>query len=407
MVKLSFYNNKKWLLCGVVILILITSLISLHYYLLPNRSEVMADLDVLGFTTSGQISIFPAAGRSFTIYENNFSVNIPCEDSIIQSLQVIQSRDHKSAATLDTIIFSGKGNVDIKANDISLMQYQLLTPETTAQLNFINANLTTMMIDLSYPKTQIQFINNQPDTDRITISTKENFVSIFLSFRSQKGSLSIIGDEHFSLPITGTYVGILVNVTTPMNRAYTAMIDGNVSNLSVDDLDMVKFIFPLNYENSNIAAVSPKGIMAYGNKELQALGNKDLCLTDFHGTVHLLPKSDYFISRLVINGDVSSVISTTESGWTNLTAKNIWEVITFPVYLLLIGFSVFLLISFSTKDFVYAIMPSVLLFFIGSIVWSIMTQQELWIQNFFSYGGLLITTITFLINHKTKQEKTK
>jgi hypothetical protein len=406
--KLSLSKKNKQRLALLILgLITIAAIVPYFYGVLsPSSSEIMSNFNVLGFTTSGQIFVEQAISQSFVFFENNFTVTIPCDDSIINSLQVVGSNQQASPATFNTVLFNCSGDIDISASNVSLMQYQVINSNETAQLSFMNNNVTTLLLDSTYPNTEVSFINMQPNSEGMTLSDGNPVSSIFLTFaasNSTDGSLSVEGNgNNFSVPLNNDYVGILLNVTTPINRSYDATINGDVNSVNLNDWSMIKLSFPLSYKNSDITALGATGALAYGNKQLTAEGNQNFVFSDIHGVAYLTPTSDFFFYRMILNGDVSSINCVSGNTSTDITEITLLDA---PNPLPYLAFAILtaLFLLWFTRKIAYVVLPSMLVFFVFSLLWSVETQQPLWLQNFLGYAPLFVTTITFLLDYSRKQ----
>ena len=391
----------------VLVSIAIVAMITVPYYdyycIQTNQSTVMGDFNVLGSSLSGKINIDFAVGHQFTFIGDRFNVSIPCESSSIHSLQVMKDKEQNSAL-FDTEIFNASGKLDIVATHIELVSYQIVEENSTAVLSCQNQNLSSSLMSSERLQPSIVLFVDAKNSNSATLSTVEKTSSIFLGFGAKNGSLSIVGDNNISLPLISGYMGILLNVSTSINRSYHTRILGNFKEVYVENWETLKCIFLRDISESGTFSIySPTGSLSYNDKEFQAKGSQDLVFKKFSGVVYLTPSTDPYFFRTIVNGDVASVIKKTSYTSSNLTEKNFLDPIPIPISSFTIA--LFLVLRKITQRIEVNILIPTLLFFLGFIAWSIETEQPMWVQNFFGYVPLFVSVITFFIS--TRQNKNK
>lgn len=374
------------------------------WYLQKQAFQIMGDIEVLGFNTNGWIGLDSAVSSRFAFIGGNYSVNLPAEDCQIDSIRVIKGKE-KGSAFYDSIIFNATGRFDIQANNISFFFYDTLRQNSTGIMRFGSEETQSFLSPSGYPKTEIVFWFKSGVSKEISISLLEgNRRELSLDFGADDGSLNIVGSQNFTLPLRKDRAGILLTVSIPKNRGYTTQISGEPDQIYVDNWERVSMLFLHGTENVNsFKAFYPKGELAYDGRTHKAFGGQDLNFTCLWGAVHILPSPDPGLFRILIAGEIESILLGERAN--NLLEKSPLDIL-FPLPVLgaSLLFGVVISHFWSPRPDVILIPPT-LLFFLGSLVWAIRTEQPLWLQNLFSYSPLFITVIIYLFGERRKKEE--
>lgn len=311
--------------------------------------------------------------------------------------------NEQNSALFDTVLLNASGKLDIVVTNIGYISYQILDENSTAVLSCQNQNLSAALMSSGRFQPHMVLDVNYKNSNRATISVEQTS-NIFLGFGAENGTLSIVGDHNISFPLINGYMGIMLNVSSSINRSYSATIRGNFSQIYFENWQSVKYTFLRSFaESNNFLAYSPNGSLSYNDKEFQAKGSQDLDFTHFSGVVYLTPSTDPYFFRILLNGDVASVITKTSYTSVNLTEKNILDRI-FPFPISAVSFALFWILWKKYKKIKFGLLPAVVVFCVISLIWAIKTEEPLWVQNFFGYVPLFVTVITFLISTRNKQE---
>jgi hypothetical protein len=401
-------TKRVGIVLASIVFILSLSIPIVFYYLPRREVQAMGDFEVFGFDTDGLTSVENAVGKRFGFIGGHYNISIPVEDCQIDSLKVIKSKQ-KGSAFYDTIVFNGTGRLDIQANNILHFFYDTLKESSMAVMDFTSKKVQSFLPQSRYPSTEIWFWFQPNSSESFSISLLEgNSRELSLDFGAFNGSLNIIGSQNYTLPLKNDRAGILLTVSIPRNRAYTALIQGKASQVLIDNWEIVSYVLQRGTDNVNSLKVrSPKGELAYDGKSRELLGSQDLNFIEFFGVAHVFPTSNPTLFRVLINGDVNSIILESAGRRTNLTEKY-WDILfSSPFPFPWIGFAVsvgifILYFKPSRKDAL--VLFSIVIPVVGLLGWAIYTEQSQWIQNVLAYALLLVTVIGYLI-HKPREEK--
>ena len=364
----------------------------------------MGELEVFGFYTFGWIEVKNAVGNRFTLIRDSFNVSIPYEDCEINSLKVVKGKE-KGSAFYDVVLFNATGKLSIIATDMIYFSYQLLEENTTAIMHFDSPQVRSFLIESGYPSTDVLFTLEEKASESVSISVLERNCEIFLGFGADNGSLVISGSQNFSLPLMEDRAGILLEVSIPINRAYTTQVNGELDQLYLDDWETIGYVFLRGLSHNNyFVAMRPNGEFSYDGERKQVLGSQDLNFTGLTGVVYIMPSSNPNLFRVLIGGDVSSILSESSGRKRNLTEKSYLDILfPFPIFglSLLVGALIWYWIP--RRDAI--LIPSIIVFFLGSLIWAIKTEQPLWIQNFFSYTPLFVSVIVYLTEQRQRKDE--
>jgi hypothetical protein len=367
----------------------------------------MGEFEVFGFDAFGWTELKHGVGNRFTFIEDIFNVSIPYEDCVINSLKVVKGKE-KGSAFYDTVLFNATGKLNIVATEVIDFSYQVLEGNTSAVMHFVNSQVRSFIIEPDYPSTNVLFMLEENASESVSISVLEKTAEIFLGFGAENGSLVISGDQNFSLPLVKDRAGILVEVSIPINRAYTAQVYGNLNQVYLDDWVTIDYVFLQGVSRSNFfLAMRPKGDFSYNGRKAQVLGSQDLNFTGLYGVVHIMPSSNRNLFRILIGGNVCSILSESAGITLNLTEKWYLDIL-FPIPIIGISLlpSVLIWYIWNPRIEKILILP-VIAFFLGSLAWAIKTEQPLWVQNFFGYALVFfVTNIIYLaVIREIKEEK--
>jgi hypothetical protein len=371
------------------------------------KFQVRGDLEIFGFDAQGWISVENVIAKRFNFFESNFNVNVPIEDCRIDSLRIIKGKE-KGSAFYDAVLFNASGELNIKANNVSLFSYEAQQQDSDGTLSFVSQNVESFVPSSDRTGLVFWFRSNTSETLNVFLS-EGNGRELFLDFGADNGALEVIGEQNFTLPLINDRAGILLTVSVPRNRVYTARIAGELQQVSVSDFSMVNYVFFRRIENASFfKAFYPKGELAYGDRIRELAGSQDLNLTDFSGVVNLMPTSHPNLLRALVGGKTSLIVMGSPEKQRVLSPRNAWEIIfPSPFPFSWIGFGIIVATSLwclkpSRKDFVGLSFIAVSLF--GLLGWSIYNEKPQWIQNTLAYAALLATVIGYLL-HKPKSDK--
>lgn len=402
--KTKFSKLISW----IAVLLFIGMLIVIpyfDYYSKTKRSSVMGDFNVLGYQISGTVDVDYAVGQQFTFIGNGLNITIPYETSHIHSLQVIKNEEQNSAF-FNTEIFNASGKLDIEATNVEYFVYQLVEGSANSLLFSYNQNLSSGLMNSGYPKPSVYMSIDEKQNNLASISTIEKTSHLFVSFASKNGTLSISGDKNFSYSIISGYIGIMLNVSTSINRSHHAYIRGGFREIYLENWDTIKYTVLRDISESGcLSTYSPSGSLSYIDKEFQAKGSQDLDFKNFSGVAYVNPTDDPYFFRVILNANVGSVIAKSGENSLNLTENHLLDPL-FPFPLTGVCIALLLIIRRKTREIEYNVIPLVVML-VGALIWSVKTEQPIWIQNFFGYTPLFVTVLTFLIksrkNHDTSQ----
>lgn len=399
-------SKNVGLLLAVFIFLVSAIIIPYFTWFVPERDfQVMGDFEVFGFDTVGWIEVKHAVGNRFTFIRESFNVSIPYEDCEIDSLKVVKGSE-KGSAFYDVVLFNGTGKLEITATNIIYFSYQLLEENATAVMHFVNPQVRSFLVESGYPSTDVLFTLEDSDSESVSISVLERSCDIFLGFGADNGSLMVSGSQNFSLPLIEDRAGILLEVSVPINRAYTTQIKGKLDQVYLDDWETIGYVFLRGLSHTNYFLVMrPKGEFSYDGKRKEVLGSQDLNFTSLAGAVYIMPTSNPNLFRVLMGGNIYSILSESAGRISDLTEKSYLDIL-FPIPIsgmsLLLGVLVWYIWN-PRKDAI--LIPSTILFFLGSLAWAVKTEQPLWVQNLFGYTSLFVTTIIYLAGQKEKKSK--
>jgi len=397
-------RSKNAGLLLAIIFFCLSIIIPLFIWFVPERDfQVMGDFEVFGFDTCGWIEV-NAVGNRFRFARDSFNVSIPCEDCEIDSLKVVRGKE-KGSAFYDVVLFNATGKLSIIATDMIHFSYQLLKENTTATMHFINPQVRSFLIESGYPSTDVLFMLEEKASESVSVSVLERNCEIFLGFGADNGSLAVSGSQNFSLPLMEDRAGILLEVSIPINRAYTTQVNGKLDQLYLDDWKTMGYVFLRGLSQNNcFIAMRPNGEFSYDGKRKPVLGSQDLNFTGLTGVTYVMPSSNPHLFRVLIGGDVSSILSESAGRTLNITEKSYLDIF-FPFPIFGISLLVGAVIGYRTPRRDAILIPSVVVFFLGSLIWAVKTEQPLWIQNFFSYTPLFVSVIIYLLEHGQREDE--
>lgn len=290
--------------------------------------QVRGDLDLFGFDAYGWMSVENAIARRFSFFEYNFNVSIPVEDCRIDSLMIIKGKE-KGSAFYDTVLLNATGKLNIQAINVSLFSYEVQHANSNGTLSFVSQNVESFVPSSDQTGLVFWFGSNISRTLNVFLP-EGNEQELILDFGANDGSLEVIGDQNFTLPLTNDRAGVVLTVSVPRNRAYDAQIAGEIQSISMSNFGIVKYVFYRGIGNaSSFKGFYPRGELAYGDKTRELLGGQDVNLTDFAGVVSLLPTSNPGLLRALVGGNTPSLIPGSPDRQEVLSLGTGWDVI-FP-----------------------------------------------------------------------------
>jgi len=331
-------------------------------------------------------------------------VSVSHEDCELDSLKVVKGKE-KGSAFYDIVLFNGTGKLSITATNMMHFSYQLLEEDTTAIMHFVSPQVRSFFPESGYPGTDVLFMLEKNTSESVSISVLERNCGIFFSFAAENGSLVISGSQNFSLPLMEDSAGILLEVSIPINRAYTTQVTGKIDQVYLNKWETIGYVFLRGLSRDNyFLAMRPKGELSYNGKKKQVLGSQDLNFTGLAGVVYIMPTSNPHLFRVLIGGDVNSIISESAGRTSNLTEKSYLDILfPFPIFSLSLLVGAFIWYFYPRID--ATLILSTIVFFLGSLVWAVKTEQPLWMQNFFGYVPLFVTVIIYLAGRRQKKNK--
>jgi hypothetical protein len=396
---------RQLALVFAILVTLLTILAPFFLWFLPDTEfQLMGDFEVFGFESNGLTNVENAIGRRFGFLEGNLNVSVPSEDCRIETLKIVRGSE-KGSAPYNTTVFEASGDLEIQATNTSHFFYDVQNEDTKATLHFNSESVRVFLPEAGYPSTYATFfLESNTSTTFIVSSAEANSIDLFLDFGATDGVLLVTGDQNFSLPLEMDRAGIMLTVSIPRNRAYSARIEGNLKQANIEDWEIISCTFPRGTDNKNsFKTFYPKGEFAYDGKSKQVVGSQNLNFSRFYGVVHIMPPSDSVLFRVLIGGNTPLILLESAGRTVLLTPKTLWDIpFPSPFPFPWIGFAIIVAICLwhfkpSRKDAI--LLLSIAVFLFGILAWAIYTEKSLWVQNVIAYAVLLVTVLGYLIYH--------
>jgi hypothetical protein len=367
------------------------------------KYQVTGDLEVLGFGTHGQMWVESAVGKQLHLLEFNSNVSISVGDCRIDSLVVVQGKERDSYF-YDTVLFNSTGKMDIEADNITLLTYEVQDRADDITLKFWNEEVNSYVSSQDPTTLTFRFESNTSDAIYVCMpeGSRQGLILDLVVMYGLEGVLKISGDQNFTLPLPiGERAGIMLTVSVPRNCEYVMQAIGNLQQVNLNNFSAVTYYLQDGLGTSNLGALFPRGKFAYGEKSMELTGSQDLNLTDFSGKVSLTHTSYLDLMRMLIDGTTSSFMIGS-SGRQQLvsprTASDVLFPSPFPFSWIGIAGIVTILIWYykpSRKDVIVLSFVGVFLF--GLLGWSIYHERPQWIQSTLAFATLVCSAIQILL----------
>lgn len=373
--------------------------------------QVRGDVDVYGFDASNSMKV-DVSGSEFTLIEDLFNVTVNAGDCQIESIALLKGKE-KGASFLDVVIpLNITGKLDVFATNIDMLYFGT-EGNTEARLYFDNQASSGLPRDFLFPQARpnedLSFYLTEQSSFQdiyISVSNRSSYVSMF--FTAVNGSLQINGDENFFFPLERDTAGLVLEVSVPGRRAYTAQIKGKTNEIIIEDWDELNYFFGGSSYNSSLYTKFPYGELSYSSKTKKVLGSENLNFTDFLGNINVTPAVSPNLYRIKIFGSVTSLFSDIGGRTFDILEKTyLLDYLWSPYPILISGISlipVYLLwihnLSGGKNGWDRFLLFFTLFFCLGSLVWSIRTEQPSWWQSFFSFLPVFVTIISYLAKNR-------